>query len=92
MAHKIRSVEELQSYGERELIEEIQTLDRMIIENTPSSKVRESIKRMVDYSYEDEQKHFAECESDMSEDNSQRTLHIFHDIKRVAQWIGGIRE
>lgn len=88
----MRTVEDLQCYGERELIEEIQTLERRLEQESLPEQVRASIKRMVDYSYEDEKKHFEEAEETMSEDNSQRSKHIFKDIKRVTQWLAGIRE
>lgn len=74
--------EELEFWGERELIEEIIKL-RSALESIPF----DDIETMVDYDYDDELEHYEEMVEECSEDNSHVTGHIYLAKKGAEDWL-----
>ncbi len=46
-----------------------------------SNEVLGSLKRLLDYGWDSESKHFEVCDQD------ERDNHIFLDMQRVARWL-----
>ena len=51
-----------------------------------NSEVYESLNRIIDYMYCDEEKHYNE-ETNGGENPEDGKSHIFLDVKRVAEWL-----
>jgi hypothetical protein len=74
----------LECWGMSELIEEVLRLQRIVNSEVPSQEVKDSMKRIVDYMYSDEQKNW-------QENDEPEGGHIFLDVKTLTGYVGGIR-
>ena len=45
-----------------------------------TDEIMSSLRNVINYNYEEEQKHFEECEAEGQEN------HIFNDIKKLKEW------
>lgn len=52
-----------------------------------NEKTKKALENVVDYLFDDEEKHYEELLEETSEDNSERRTHIFNDLKVLKEYL-----